>query len=275
MIKVFGMNVSKFSTLYSSTNKIVPKTMTQSSDISLSSTIKALCHLGKLHKAMRLILVNPTQSDHSLYSQVLQFCINLKANTLGILLHTHLLRNGFTSNLHFDTKLIIFYSKVGDVYNARQVFDKMSERSVVSWTALLSGYCQNGYWEEAVQVFRRMRWEGVRANQFTYGSVLRACTSNVCLSMGKQIQGCIQKSRFVDNLFVQSALVDLHSKCGKMEDACYVFEMMADRDLVCWNAMIGGYVVQGFGSDAFLMFRLMLREGTFCDSLVYFILFNC
>ncbi|KAM7502453.1 hypothetical protein LguiB_001357 [Lonicera macranthoides] len=111
-----------------------------------------------------------------------------------------------------------------------------------------------------------MQRAGVKANQFTYGSALRACTSLLCLVSGKQIHGCIQKGRFCENLFLQSALVDFHSKCGRMEDACYVFEVMSERDLVSWNAMIGGYAVQGFAKDAFLMFRSMLREGVVPDS---------
>lgn len=197
-----------------------------------------------------------------MYSKILQLCIDTKAKKPGLLIHRHLLSNGFPSNLHLDTKFIVFYSKFGDMDNARKVFDKMPERSVVSWTALLSGYSQNGDSKEALVVFSAMQRAGVKANQFTYGSALRACTSLLCLVSGKQIHGCIQKGRFCENLFLQSALVDFHSKCGRMEDACYVFEVMSERDLVSWNAMIGGYAVQGFAKDAFLMFRSMLREGT-------------
>ncbi|KAA8540580.1 hypothetical protein F0562_024501 [Nyssa sinensis] len=161
--------------------------------------------------------------------------------------------------------MIILYAKLGDMENARNVFNQMPNRSVVSWTALLSGYSRNGYSEEALMVFSAMHREGVKANQYTYASALRACTSLMCSDRGKQIQGCIQKGRFAANLFLQSALVDLHSKCGKMEDACCVFESMSERDVVSWNAMIGGYTVQGFASDAFRMFRSMLRGGMIPD----------
>ncbi|GMP54551.1 hypothetical protein CsSME_00019694 [Camellia sinensis var. sinensis] len=150
--------------------------------------------------------------------------------------------------------------------NSRKVFDRMSERSLVTWTALVFGYSQNGYSEEALAVFSAMHRIGVKANQFTYGSALRACTSMMCLDRGKQIQGCIQKSRLVKNLFVQSALVDLQSKCRKLEDACYIFESMSERDVVSWNAMIGGYAVQGFADDALRLFRSMLRAGMIPDS---------
>ncbi|KAJ8429811.1 hypothetical protein Cgig2_004395 [Carnegiea gigantea] len=109
----------------------------------------------------------------------------------------------------------------------------------------------------------------VKGNQFTYGSALRACTKLMCLRSGKQIQGCLQKRRFAGDLFVQSALVDLHAKCGDIKDASCVFEMMSERDLVCWNAMIGGYSAQGFSNDALRTFRSMLRSMVVKDIMSY------
>ncbi|GMQ02311.1 hypothetical protein CsSME_00048603 [Camellia sinensis var. sinensis] len=228
---------------------------------SVKSPIHLLFHLGRLQDTLKLIFYNPTHSDYSLHSKILQLCIQRKAKMEGRLIHSHLLTNGLHSNAYLNTNLVIFYSRLGDMVNPRKVFDRMSERSVVTWTALVSGYSQNGYSKEALVVFSAMHRIGVKANQFTYRSALRACTSMMCLDKGKQIEGCIQKSRLVKNLFVQSALVDLHSKCRKSEDACYIFESMSKRDVVSWNAMIGGYVVQGFANDALRLFRLMLREG--------------
>ncbi|KAL7217541.1 hypothetical protein ACSBR2_010907 [Camellia fascicularis] len=112
------------------------------------------------------------------------------------LIHGHLLTNGLHSNAYLNTNLVIFYSKLGDMVNSRNVFDRMSERSLVTWTALVSGYSQNGYLEEALVVFSAMYKIGVK-----------------------------------------SALADLQSKCGKMEDVCYIFESMSKRFVVSWNAM--------------------------------------
>ncbi|XP_049385157.1 pentatricopeptide repeat-containing protein At3g20730 isoform X2 [Solanum stenotomum] len=231
----------------------------------LKSYIESLCNAKRLTEALRLAFDNPIEADYTIYSNIIQLCIDLKAHKQGRLVHSHLITTGFPSNVHLGTKLIIFYTMSGDMVSARKIFDKLPERNVVSWTALLSGYSQNGDSQESLNVFVAMRREGVRANQFTYGSVLRACTSVSGINLGKQIQGCIQKSRFVDNLYVQSALVDFNSKCGEMEDAFCVFESMADRDLVSWNVMISGYAFRGYNIDAFLLFRWMFRQGILPD----------
>lgn len=251
------------------------KTITYLLNVPLLTALKQhICLLSStrtLQEAVTFNLTNPTQSEYyySLYMKILQLCIEMKAEIQGRLIHSHIITNGFHSDLNLSTKLIIFYVKLGDVANARKVFDKMPERSVVSWTAQISGYAQCGFYQEALLMFLEMRRAGVNANQFTYGSLLRACTGLRCLERGMQIQGCVQKSRVVGNLFVQSALIDLHSKCGKMEDASYLFGMMPERDVVSWNAMIGGYAVQGFADASFQMFRAMMREGlaTFVDTL--------
>ncbi|KAM7256030.1 hypothetical protein ACFE04_011771 [Oxalis oulophora] len=125
----------------------------------------------------------------------------------------------------------------------------------------------NELYENAFTMFVCMYRGGVNANQFMYISVLRACTSLRCLRLGEQIQGCVEKGRFMMNLFVKCALLGLHSKCGKMKDASYLFESMPMRDVVSWNAMINGFYVQGLAKDGFRMFRSMMREGGVPDSI--------
>ncbi|XP_024027148.1 pentatricopeptide repeat-containing protein At3g20730 [Morus notabilis] len=222
------------------------------------------CKIKRLKEPAKLILSNPIHSvshHYSLYMNILQNCIDSRAITPGLLAHTHVITHGSDSNLHLNTKLVIFYAKVGRPLSARKVFDKMSERSVVSWTAMISGYTQNGCFGNALMLFVEMRRAGFKANQFGYGSTLRACTGLRCLETGMQVHVCVLKSRFVEDLHVQSALIDFHSKCGRMGDACFVFEKMLKRDLVSWNAIIGGYAVQGYSEDSFLMFCSMMRAG--------------
>ncbi|PKI74360.1 hypothetical protein CRG98_005240 [Punica granatum] len=198
-----------------------------------------------------------------MYTKILKLCATREASNYGLLVHGRIVTNGLASNLNLHTPLILFYSKLMNMEMAHKVFDVMRERNnVVSWTAIISGYCQKGCYENAILMFRDMHRAGVRANQFTYGSTLRACTGLRGLIAGMQVQAGIEKGRFVDNLFVQSALIDFHSKCGgEMAGARRIFEIMSRRDLVTWNTLIGGYAIQGFSEDSLHLFQLMMREG--------------
>ena len=110
-------------------------------------------------------------------------------------------------------------------------------------------------------LFKEMRREPFRANDFTYGSVLKSCKDLGCLKEGMQIHGCVEKGRFAENLVVRSALLCLYAKCGKMEDARLLFESMKVRDLVSWNIMLDGYTEVSTADTSFSLFQLMLAEG--------------
>ncbi|KAJ0734116.1 putative tetratricopeptide-like helical domain superfamily [Helianthus annuus] len=251
-------------------SKICCKVVTQINQTlrpaTLISEIQSLLNVKNLDSAVNLALSHPVQFHHPPYVKLLHLCIDKQAYDQARLVHRHLYAYGFHSNLHINTKFVILYSKAGDMKSARHVFDEMRERSVVSWTALLSGYARNGYDGEALEVFVGMRRAGVKANQFSYASALSACTRLVFLSCGLQIQGCVCKGRFVYDSFVQCALIELHSKCGKIEDACSIFDMMSVKDMVCLNSMIGGFANRGYSNDAITMFRLMFRDGMTPDN---------
>ncbi|KAL4186130.1 hypothetical protein AMTRI_Chr09g32230 [Amborella trichopoda] len=229
-----------------------------------SSKIIALCSERKLNEALQMLrsLDSKVMILHpNVYSMILQLCIELKSTKQGTLVHDHLLRSGVQSNVHLNTKFIVFYAKSGDLEMAKQVFDGMPERTVVSWTALISGYSQHGFSSDALDLFNLMRIAGVKANQFTYASVVRACTCFTCIKHGYQVQACIMKTRFYNDIFVRCALVDMHAKCGCIDDARCLFDGMERRDLVSWNAIIGGYIAHGLIESALGLFRSMLDEG--------------
>jgi hypothetical protein len=67
-------------------------------------------------------------------------CIDLKVKKEGKSLQEHLSAVGAVQNVHLNIKLVIFYSKIGDSTSARHVFDDMSIRTIVTWTAMISCY---------------------------------------------------------------------------------------------------------------------------------------
>ncbi|KAH9306433.1 hypothetical protein KI387_010837, partial [Taxus chinensis] len=60
------------------------------------------------------------------------------------------------------------------IEEARQVFDKMPQRNVVSWTAMIAGYAQNGRFE-AWELFTQMQRSGVKPNEATITAILHLC----------------------------------------------------------------------------------------------------
>eukprot|EP01018_Ginkgo_biloba_P024347 Gb_24633 [translate_table: standard] len=105
-----------------------------------------------------------------------------------------------------------------------------------------------------------MQREGLEASQFTFTSVIKACTSLASLAQCRLIHGIIFQTGFHTDVFVASALVDMYAKCGSIEDARQVFHRMSTRDMVSWVAMVAGCAQNGYGEDALKLFCQMQQE---------------
>lgn len=191
------------------------------------------------------------------------FCAFLKACSdtsnieLGRQLHAFTIRSGYRKDVSVSNGLIDFYGKCRDLVSAEIVFDRIGQRNDVSWCSMLAALVQNNMEERACLVFLHARKEGVEPTDFMISSVLSACAELGGLELGRSVHALSLKSCVDENIFVGSALVDLYGKCGSIEYAEQVFNEMPERNLVSWNALIGGYANQGNANMALSLFEEM------------------
>ncbi|XP_061356013.1 pentatricopeptide repeat-containing protein At4g18520, chloroplastic [Gastrolobium bilobum] len=163
---------------------------------------------------------------------------------------------------YVDNNLICSYLRLGNLAQARRVFDGMSRRNTVTWTAIIDGYLKFNLDDEAFKLFHDSIKHGVPVNCKMFVCVLNLCGKKVDLELGKQIHAYILKSNW-RNLIVDSAVVHFYAKCGKISSAFQTFDRMAERDVVCWTTMITACSQQGLGHDALLLLSQMLGDGFF------------
>ncbi|KAF3777199.1 putative pentatricopeptide repeat-containing protein [Nymphaea thermarum] len=163
-------------------------------------------------------------------------------------------------NTVLSNTMITGYFRCGMIEHARRIFSEMKDKDSITWTTVVSGYMQNGCAEEAIDVFRDMKFEHVAADQFTFGGVLTACGSLLCLEQGKQVHAHIIRTGHQNNIFVGSALVDMYSKCKNINYAELVFSRMPEKNIVSWTAMLVGYAQNGFNEEAMRLFLEMQRN---------------
>jgi pentatricopeptide repeat protein len=182
------------------------------------------------------------------------------------------------------------------VEDARQVFDKMSQRNVISWTSMISGYAKNGYCDQALDLFHemqlsgiepnviswtaliagyvqsgrghdalvifcRMRKVGITPNSITVANVLSACIVSASLKQGKEIHSYVIRSGFESNVVVGTELLNLYAKFGSIDNACHIFDRMPERDVVLWTRMIGMCTENEHSIEALKLFREMQLAG--------------
>eukprot|EP01018_Ginkgo_biloba_P003036 Gb_26695 [translate_table: standard] len=199
--------------------------------------------------------------DSDCYAKLLKGCVNTKALAQGKQVHAHITKTGFLTDVLLGNYLVNMYAKCKHIEAARQMFDEMPRRDLITWTAIVTGYAQNGHGKEALEFFGDMRREGLEPNQFTFPSVLKACAGLLAVEQGKQVHYHIIKTGFETDIFVANALVDMYAKCGSIEDARQVFNRMPERNVVSWNAMFAGYAQNEHSEDAVLLFNQMQAGG--------------
>lgn len=148
-------------------------------------------------------------------------------------------------------------------------FDKIPEKNVVPWNTMISGYIQYGFAEEGLRLFSQMQQGGMKQDSYTYSSVLSACANLAALGYGKHIHSHIIKNGFESHMSVNNALVTMYSKCGTIDNAYQIFNKMADRNKITFNAMIIGYAQHGCGKEVLQLLEQMLEAGINPDHITF------
>lgn len=228
--------------------------------------MRELCFTGRIAEAVQLLCScnskSSTAVDPQTYAFLLQETINRRESKLGRRIHAHMITNGFVPDQYLATKLVILYAKDGDLGSAHQLFDRMSQPSLVSWNALISGYVHKGLEQQGLDLYYSMRAAGLCPDHFTFASVFRACARLAKLDHGRRAHGVMLKTpRSRDNVVVNSALVDMYLKCTSTCDGRLVFEQAAERNVVTWTALISGYGQHGKVLEVLDLFHQMIEEG--------------
>ncbi|KAL6282491.1 hypothetical protein ACE6H2_013420 [Prunus campanulata] len=231
--------------------------------ISWNSMISAYVSNGLAGKGVeifRQMLSFGVDVDLATVINVLMACSDGGNLSLGRALHSYAIKTCLDMDIMFCNNVLDMYSKCGDLSSATQVFGKMGQRSVVSWTSMIAGYVREGLSDEAIELFSEMERNGVSPDVYTITSILHACACNSSLKKGRDIHKYIREHGMDSSLFVCNTLMDMYAKCGSMEDAHSVFSNMFVKDIVSWNTMIGGYSKNCLPNEALKLFSEMQRK---------------
>ncbi|KAL6609888.1 hypothetical protein ACP70R_039857 [Stipagrostis hirtigluma subsp. patula] len=189
-------------------------------------------------------------------SCVLKVCGSVPDRVLGEQLHGLCLRLGHDrGDVSVGTSLVDMYMKCCSVEEGRKVFDGMPERNVVTWTSLITGYFQTGAHSHVMELFFRMRAEGILPNPFTFASVLSAVASQGAHDLGRRVHAQSVKFGCRSTVFVCNSLMNMYAKCGLVEEAKAVFCGMENRDMVSWNTLMAGLLLNGCELEALQLFH--------------------
>lgn len=181
---------------------------------------------------------------------------------MGTQLHGLVLKDGLVGFVSVENSLVTMYAKAECMDAAMRVFGSSKERNSITWSAMITGYAQNGEANSAARMFLQMHSSGFTPTEFTFVGVLNACSDMGALVVGKQTHCLMVKLGFETQVYVKSALVDMYAKCGCIGDAKDGFHQLYDvDDVVLWTAMITGHVQNGEHEEALMLYSRMDKQG--------------
>ncbi|XP_072976290.1 pentatricopeptide repeat-containing protein At4g13650-like [Typha angustifolia] len=243
--------------------------LTLHNHLCLASTCTTSDYSHKSHHVLNPISNLNLRKDPLTIANALSFSSLSNLPHLGTQIHAQIIKLGFSNDVFSQNNLIVMYSKCGPLDHALRVFGEMPERNVVSWTSMISGLIRNGEHEIGFQLLVDMTRSGFRPNEFTFASVMSVCSLIEAMKFGSSLHSNALKVGLDQNAYVGSSLVLMYARFGNIEAAELAFECIVYRDLACWNSMVEGYVLTGYGYDAMKTVAFMHQEQLGTDQFSY------
>ncbi|KAI4341808.1 hypothetical protein MLD38_026488 [Melastoma candidum] len=202
-------------------------------------------------------------ADHDLRCGTRYHCLAMRAGLLD-------------ADAYVGSSLIMMYSRCGEVHNAHKVFEEMTARNVVLWTAIITAFSQDSQVGVCMSVYSEMRISGLEPNDFTFASLLSACSDTGALGIGRGLHCQAIRMGFEEYIHVSNSLISMYCKCGWADLAYLIFSDMAERDIVSWNSMIAGCAHCGLVSQSIGLFHEMRKRNVKPDGITFLaILSSC
>ncbi|XP_050220611.1 pentatricopeptide repeat-containing protein At4g21300 [Mercurialis annua] len=227
---------------------------------------------GRCNDALELFrwLLEEKMSPNAVtLASVIPACAGLAALKLGKELHANILKHRLDERCHVGSAIVDMYAKCGRLDLAHQVFKRMPEKDSVCWNAIIANCSQNGKPQEAIDLFRQMGMEGMSYDCVSISAALSASANLPALYYGKAIHSFMIKGAFKSDIFAESALIDMYGKCGNLNTASRVFDMMQEKNEVSWNNVISAYGSHGQLDVSLSLFRKMLEDGIRPDHVTF------
>ncbi|XP_006839028.2 pentatricopeptide repeat-containing protein At2g33680 [Amborella trichopoda] len=183
-------------------------------NISWNGLISGYSREGLSEEAMNLfieMLKHGVAPDDFTFPSILSSCASIGSLALGMQVHCKTIHCGLESDVFVSNAIIDMYAKCGSLESAMFVFNERSNLNTISWTALIAGYAQNGFNEEAIKLFTHMLKSDFKPDNVTFASVLSSCAGLTALNYGKQVQVHAIKLGFDSNICTASSLAGMHA----------------------------------------------------------------
>lgn len=267
--------------------------------VSWNTMIAAFTKNEKPEKALVLFLRMPlcgSSPTQATFTSVIGSCADAKLLDYGKFVHAKTKKIGLESDVFVGSTLVDLYAKCDHLEDAHQCFSEVSQRNIVSWNALISGYVMKGS-NCSVHLLKEMLCSGFNPNEFSFSLVLKTC----CLGELLQLHSLIIRMGYEHDEYVSSSVSASYASCGLTSDALAsvtasaqplslvqsnilagiynktgqfqrvkkLLGQLEEFDIVSWNTLIEACARNGDHREAFEVFKCMQSTQTLPDNCTF------
>ncbi|KAG8390183.1 hypothetical protein BUALT_Bualt01G0057100 [Buddleja alternifolia] len=172
------------------------------------------------------IMQNGLRPDPVSITTVLAAVSQMAALLKGKALHGYYIRLQLPREIKVENALIDMYIKSGCFRYARLVFQKLSERDIVAWNSMISGYGSHGECRKSIELFHMMKNSGTPPDEITFLSLISSCNHCGFVDEGLHLFSSMREHGIEPNMAHYVNIVDLLGRSGRLDEACGFIENM-------------------------------------------------
>ncbi|CAM8958875.1 unnamed protein product [Rhodiola kirilowii] len=175
---------------------------------------------------------------------LLNACAQLGALRQGEWIYGYMRRNRMKMNVLVRTAIINMYCKCGCIENAIDVFNEAdnseSGLSLSCWNSMILGLAMNGYEDEAIGLFSRLKLLNLRPDEVSFVGVLTACNHSGLVNEALEyFSSMINTYSLQPSIKHYGCLVDALGRAGRLREAEeLILSMPIEPDVVIWSSLL-------------------------------------
>ncbi|KAF8391269.1 hypothetical protein HHK36_023571 [Tetracentron sinense] len=223
--------------------------------VSWNILISACAHNGDYREGFELfrhMQMAQILLDNYTFVSLLSMCSKLCNLALGSSVHGLIIKTDVNCcDIFVCNVLVDMYGKCGSLESSVKVFNEMTDRNLISWTALISSLGLHGYAHEALNRFREMELLGFKPDGVAFIAILSACRHGGLVQKGMELFGRMKATYGVEpEMSHYVCMVDLLTRYGHLKEAEQLIASIPFQpNARIWRTFLEGYKRYGYAEE--------------------------
>ena len=236
--------------------------------------MSAYASLGRHKDSLALLRVVDFDLNEYVLSAAVSATANVRSYDMGRQCHGYAVKAGLAEQRYVFNAVLYMYCQCAHMEDAAKVFENVSGFDAFAFNSMINGFLDRGLLDGSFGIVRKMTEEVEKWDYVSYVAVLGHCASMKDFVLGIQVHAQALKKRLELNVYVGSALVDMYGKCDHAHEANHAFEVLPEKNVVSWTAVMTAYNQNELYEDALQLFLDMEMEGVQPNEFTYAVVLN-